>query len=160
MPSASRTVVINRPVEDVFAFFTDPDNDPRWRTHVKDIHAHEPPAVGAHVHQVVAGPLGRGIPADLEITAYDVPSRYAFQVVAGPARPAGDFRFTPKGDGTEVSFTLSADLRGIKKLLMGKPVQQSMDSEVAALDTAKEILEGADPRDVPSNGQKSPESPQ
>lgn len=143
MPSASRTVVINRPVGDVFTFFTDPDNDPRWRTHVKDIHAHEPPAVGAHVHQVIAGPMGRGIPADLEITVYDVPSRYAFQVVAGPARPQGDFRFTPLGEATEVSFTLSAELGGVKKLLMGKAVQQSMDSEVAALDTAKAILEDA-----------------
>lgn len=142
MPSATRSIVINRPVADVFAFFTDPANDPRWRDGVKDIHGHGEPAVGEVIHQTIAGPMGRGIAADIEITAYDVDSRYAFQVVAGPARPQGDFRFVPSGDGTEVTFTLSAELTGLKKLMMAGPVQKSMDGEMRNLDKAKAILEG------------------
>ena len=142
MPSASRTIEINRPPATVFAFFTDPANDPKWRSHVKDIHAHGEPAVGAVIHQVIAGPMGRGIPADIEITAYEPDTRYAFQVVAGPARPHGEFRFAASGTGTEVSFELAAELTGIKKLMMSKPVQQSMDGEMTGLDRAKAILEG------------------
>jgi hypothetical protein len=53
----------------------------------------------------------------------------------------GDYRFTPRGDATEVTFALRAHLNGIKKLLMSKPVQDSMDSEMAALDTAKALIE-------------------
>ena len=87
MPSASATVTINRPPADVFAFFTDPANDTLWRDQVKDIHAHEEPSVGTVIHQVIAGPMGRGIAADLEITAYEPDSHYAFQVIAGPAAP-------------------------------------------------------------------------
>jgi len=142
MPSASRTIEINRPVDEVFAFFATPDNDPRWRDHVKDIHAHGDPEAGAVIHQTIAGPMGRGIAADIEITAYEPTSLYAFQVVAGPARPQGEFRFTPAGDGTEVSFSLTAELTGLKKLLMAGAVQKSMDGEMANLDKAKAILEG------------------
>jgi len=143
MPSASRTITINRPPADVFAFFADPANDPAWRDAVKDIHSHGDPEVGGVIHQTIAGPMGRGLSADLEITAYDVGSRYAFQVVAGPARPAGEFTFAPSGAGTAVTFSLRAELTGVKKLLLAGPVQKSMDAEMANLDKAKAILESA-----------------
>jgi uncharacterized protein YndB with AHSA1/START domain len=143
VPAAQRTIMINRPPEQVFAFFTDPANDLSWRSHVKEAAAQGPIAVGSAVHQVVAGPAGRSIPADFEVTAYDPPSRYAFKVTAGPARPVGEFRFTPAADGTEVSFSLRAELKGIKKILMSKPVQQAMDGEMASLDKAKALIERA-----------------
>jgi len=142
MPSARRTIRIDRPPDQVFAFFADPANDRTWRPHVKEISVDGPIAVGSHVHQVVTGPGGRGIAADLDVTAYDPPTRYAFQVVAGPARPAGEFRFDPAGDATDVTFSLSAELGGLKRIFMGGPVQSSMDGEMAALDTAKAKLEG------------------
>ena len=134
--------MISRPVSAVFAFFTDHDNDRSWRPAVKEIRADGPPAVGARVHQVIAGPAGRGIPADIEITSYVPDQQYAFAVVAGPVRPRGEFRFAPTADGgTEVALTLSADLGGVKKLLLGRSVQKSMDSEAAGLDRAKSVLE-------------------
>jgi uncharacterized protein YndB with AHSA1/START domain len=142
MPSASRTIIIDRPIDRVFAFFTTPSNDPKWRPHVKEIKAEEPPAVGSRIHQVIPGPGGRGIPADIQVTAYEPPTRYAFEVIAGPVRPQGEFRLTPAGATTEVTLSLSADLGGIKKLVLSRPVQRSMNGEVAGLDTAKRLLEG------------------
>ncbi len=142
MPSATRTIRIGRAPDQVFTFFTDPANDPSWRPHVKEISAEGPGRVGGKIHQVVEGPGGRGIAADIEVTAYEPSTRYAFKVVAGPARPVGEFRFSPSGDGTEVTFSLSAELGGLKGLFMSRPVQSSMDGEMAALDTAKAKLEG------------------
>lgn len=143
MPSAQRTIVIDRPADQVFAFFANPANDKTWRPHVKEIAAEGPPAVGSRIHQVVDGPGGRGIAADIEVTAYDPPTRYAFLVVAGPARPKGEFRFVPSGVGTEVQFSLSAEIGGLKRFLLTGPVQKSMDGEVAALDTAKRLIESS-----------------
>lgn len=144
MPRAQRTLVIARPVSAVFEFFTDPANDPQWRNHVKEINAEGPVATGSRVHQVIAGPGGRGIPADFEVTAYEADRRFAFDVIAGPVRPRGEMRFTPTEEGaTECSFTLEAELSGLKKLLMGRAVQRSMDGEMADLDKAKAILETA-----------------
>jgi uncharacterized membrane protein len=141
MPKAQRTIVIDRPVDQVFAFFSDPSNDLKWRTHAREIAADGPPRVGSTIHQVIDGPGGRGIPADIRVTAYEPASRYGFQVIGGPVRPVGEFRFTSTGDATEVSFSLAADLAGVKKWLMSKPVQKSMESEMASLDTAKTIIE-------------------
>jgi len=79
---------------------------------------------------------------DIEVTAYDPPTRYAFLAIAGPARPVGEYRFAPSGAGTEVTFSLRAELGGLKKLLMSGPVQKTMDGEMQALDAAKAKLEG------------------
>jgi uncharacterized membrane protein len=142
MPKAQRTVVIARPVSDVFAFFTEHANDQKWRSHVKEISAEGPLAVGARVHQVIAGPGGRGIASDIEVTGYQPNSRYAFQAVQGPVRPRGEFRFQPTADGgTEVNLSLAAELSGLKKLLMSRAVQKAMDGEVGGLQKAKAILE-------------------
>ena len=143
MPSAKRTIVIHRPRDEVFGFFTDHANDPKWRPYVKEIDPVSRVPVGTRVHQVIKGPGGRGLGADIEVTASEPPSRYAFQVVAGPARPRGEFRFIETPTGTEVHFALDAELGGIKKLLMSGPVQRSMDGEMAALDTAKRMIEGS-----------------
>jgi uncharacterized protein YndB with AHSA1/START domain len=143
MPSAQRTISIATTPEKAYAFFADPANHQRWRPHVKVIAASGPPRVGGHIHQVVDGPGGRGIAADIEITAYEPPTRYAFAVVAGPARPKGEFRITPTPAGVDVSFSLQAELGGLKKLFLGGQVQSSMNGEMAALDTAKLLLESA-----------------
>jgi uncharacterized protein YndB with AHSA1/START domain len=143
MPNAQRTISISTTPEKAFAFFADPANDKRWRPAVKEIAASGPARVGGQIHQVVEGPGGRGIAADIEITAYEPPTRYAFKVVAGPARPEGEFRITPTAGGVDVSFSLKAELGGLKKFLLGGPVQNSMNSEMAALDTAKRLLEGS-----------------
>ena len=89
MPHAERTIVINRSPDEVFRFFTTPANDASWRTGVKEISAEGPVAVGTKVHQVVAGPGGRSIAADIQVTAYEPPTRYGFKAIAGPARPVG-----------------------------------------------------------------------
>ena len=81
------------------------------------------------------------MPSDFEVTAYEPDTHLAFRVTAGPVRPVGDYTFRPVAYGTEVTLSLSAELSGVKKLLMSRPVQKAMDSEVAGLDRAKRILE-------------------
>ena len=140
MPHATRTVIIDRPLKEVFAFLADAENDPTWRTGVITIHRDGPMAVGSRYSQQTAGPLGRPIPADLEITEYVPDSTVAFRVIAGPVRPFGSYVFT--GDlTTTVTFSLEVNLTGIKKLLMTRMVQQTMDAEMAALDRVKALLE-------------------
>ena len=62
-------------------------------------------------------------------------------MVAGPARPIGEFLFAPSGAGTSATFPLRADLDGLKGVLLGRPVQSSMNGEMAALDKAKSLIE-------------------
>jgi uncharacterized membrane protein len=141
VPSASRSIVIHRPITQVFAFFADAENDPQWRSGVKEIKRNGELGVGTRYHQLVNGPAGRAITADIEVTAYEPDVHVAFHGTSGPVRPNGDYRFGDTGDSTEVTFTLDAQLSGFKKLFMGNAVQRSMDAEVAGLDRAKSLLE-------------------
>jgi len=59
--------VINRPPDEVFAFLTDPGNDLKWRPHIKEIAPQGPADVGSTIHQVLIGPGGCNLPADLEV---------------------------------------------------------------------------------------------
>ena len=143
MPRAQRSVRIARPASEVYAFFADPGKEKSWRgSHLKEFTPLGPIEVGTRIHQVVAGPMGRGIDADIEITGLEPGERYAFVGVSGPLRPVGEYTFHQTDTDTLVTFTLDAPLSGLKKVLMGNAVQKSMDAEMAALDTAKAVLEG------------------
>ena len=141
MPQARRSVLIGRAVEDVFAFFTDPANDHRWRPQVIRTASAGPPIVGERIHVVVTGHRGRGVPADVEVTAYEPSRRYAFRGAEGPVRPRGEYRFASYGSGTEVTFVLEAEIPGLRKLFLSSRVQKSLESEMRALDAAKRLLE-------------------
>jgi uncharacterized protein YndB with AHSA1/START domain len=141
MPSAERSVVIAAPITEVFAFFADAEQDPRWRSQVKEIKREGDIGNGARYHQTINGPRGRSISADFEVTAFEPDTHLAFQVISGPVRPHGDFRLRTVPTGTEVTFRMNAELTGMQKVFMARPVQKAMLSEVAGLDRAKDILE-------------------
>jgi uncharacterized protein YndB with AHSA1/START domain len=138
---AEREVSIRRRPEQVFAFVADGLNGPTWRTGILDIAHVSGAGQGAVYRQGVQGPGGRRIAADYRITAYEPPRRLAFEAIAGPVRPSGEYRFEPEGDGTRLTFTLDAELGFLKRLLLGRAVQQTMDAEVGATERLKRHLE-------------------
>jgi hypothetical protein len=89
----------------------------------------------------VRGPGGRRVDADYRVTAYEPNSRLAFEAIAGPVRPIGEYRLEEVDGGTRLTFALSAELGGLKRLLMGAAVQKTMDAEVQATERLKSILE-------------------
>lgn len=142
MPSARHSVVIDRPVHEVYAYVADGTTARMWRASVKDIKlvAGTPATVGARYEQGMKGPGGR-IPADYEIVEA-VPDRLlAFQVVAGPARPRGRYEFETANGGTRVTFALDWEPKGIKERLMAPMVARTMPGEAATLNDLKRVLE-------------------
>jgi uncharacterized membrane protein len=141
MPSAQHQVSIGRPVGEVFAYVADGLNGPRWRSGVLDVSLVSGSGVGATYKQGVKGPGGRRIDADYRVTAFEPDRRIAFEAIAGPVRPSGEYRFEAADGGTRLTFSLQAELTGIKKLLMSGAVQKTMDAEVAATERLKQLLE-------------------
>ena len=140
MPSTENSILINKPVSEVFAFVADHENDPKWRPGVNDIKHASGEGVGTVYRQGMKGPFGRRIPADFEVTAYEQNSHMAFRTLGGPVQPEGVFRFEETDGGTRVTFSLTADLRGAQKL-MAPMVGRSIRSEVGALENLKRVLE-------------------
>jgi uncharacterized protein YndB with AHSA1/START domain len=145
MPSAEREVTIARPVAEVFAFVADGLNAPRWRPGVLDISLTSGTGLGAVYKQGVKGPAGRRIDADYRVTAYEPNRRLAFEAIAGPVRPTGQFVLDEVDGPTRLTFALQTELSGLKKLLMAGAVQKTMDAEVAATERLKEVLEAPQP---------------
>jgi len=145
MPAAERSITINRPVEDVFAFVVDGTKAMQWRPAVLDVARIGGEGLEATYRQGVKGPGGRRISADYEVYDVEPNRRIAFRTIAGPVRPTGGYRFEAVPEGTAVTFSLAAQLGWLKGLLMSGAVQSSMDGEMAALDNLKRILEGETP---------------
>jgi uncharacterized membrane protein len=141
MPEARHQVTIHRPAGEVFAFIADGLNGPKWRSGILDIAHVSGSGVGATYKQGVKGPGGRRLDADYRVTMYEPNSRLAFEAIAGPVRPTGQYVLEEVDGGTRLTFALEAELGGIKKLLMGGAVQKTMDSEVQATERLRSLLE-------------------
>jgi uncharacterized membrane protein len=141
-PSAANELTIARPLDEVFAFFSNPlENDTRWRPGLVKITHESGQGVGARYAQQMKGPGGAPIKTVTEITALDPPHRIEFATVKGFIEPRGRFLFTEVDGGTRVRFELEAELGGLKGLMMGSMVGKTMASEVGNLSKAKELLE-------------------
>jgi uncharacterized membrane protein len=91
VPAASHSVTVNRPASEVFAFVADGDNEPSWRPGVLDIRRVSGDSVGSVYRQGVRGPGGRRVAADYQVTAYQPDTLMAFETIAGPVCPTGEF---------------------------------------------------------------------
>ena len=142
MPHADNSVTISRPVSDVFAFILDGEKNPLWRPAVADIQrvSGTPDGAGARFKQGLKGPGGRRMDGDYEIVECQPNKLIRFQVIAGPARPAGSFRFEPTGSATRVTFSLDYQPRGLA-WLMSPMISRTMRGEVATLANLKSDLE-------------------
>ena len=142
MPHAEHTVTVSRPPRDVFDYLAEGTHNREWRTGVLEIsRTSAADGQGATYRQVLAGPGGRRIDGDYQITGFEPPRRLEFQVTAGPARPVGLFELTENADeSTRVRFSLDLKPTGLMRL-MTPMITKTMQREVAQLDNLKAILE-------------------
>ena len=143
MAHAEESITIHRPVNAVFDFVLDGTTSPLWRPGVVDIQRvpGKPSGVGAVYKQGLKGPGGRRIEGDYEIVECQPNELIKFQVISGPARPTGTYRFETVGDATRVTFMLHYEPKGLARL-MDPMITRTMRSEVATLSNLKAYLEG------------------
>jgi uncharacterized membrane protein len=142
MAHAEASITIHQPVHVVFDFVLDGTKNPLWRKAVTDIEkvAGTPSGVGAAYKQGLKGPGGRRISGDYAITECNPNETIAFQVISGPARPTGRYRFESVDRGTHVTFVLDFTPKGLAKL-MDPMITRTMRGEVATLSHLKAYLE-------------------
>lgn len=89
MLDISHSVIIDRPVQEVFAYAGDPTNDDQWATVVVESRktSDGPLAKGATLVQVLRF-LGKRIETECEVTDHEQDRRIAFTMVAGSNRGA------------------------------------------------------------------------
>jgi uncharacterized protein YndB with AHSA1/START domain len=141
------SVVIDRPVEEVFAFVTDPNNDPLW--HASTLEAEQTSEGAVEVgttYGVVLKFLGRRIETTYEITEYEPPRRHCVRITSGPIPAVGCHLLDPT-DGGSTRFTQTLD-RGelgfffrLAEPLVRRAINRQSEADMATL---KDLLESGE----------------
>jgi len=140
MIRVEHSAVINRPVEEVFAYATDPAHVSEWQASALEASVDGPIQAGATGREVRKF-LGRRIESTMLIEAYEPPRRFALKVTSGPVRFRFDQTTEPEGGGTRISVVAEGEPGGFFKL--AEPiVERAVKREIVAnTETLKDILE-------------------
>jgi carbon monoxide dehydrogenase subunit G len=100
------TAVIERPIEEVFAFLSDGANDPKFSPRVQSIHktTDGPPGVGT-VYRSTVKDAGMTTQREFEITEFIAPTRirWAERSRNTVTAPEGGYDLAPVGEGTRLT---------------------------------------------------------
>lgn len=135
--------VIERPVEAVFAYLTDLQNDAAWRNEWVDASrlTDGPLGVGCRF-RLVGSILGRRFDVDYETTEYEPNVRSAWKGTSGPMPLNFERAFEPVEGGTRVRVVYEASVPWLLRPftpLLGRAGRRALDGDLPAL---KAILEG------------------
>ena len=135
-------IVIDRPVEEVFEFVSNPENDTSWQSGLEEsrLTSEGPMGVGS-THLVVRRFLGKRIESLSEVTRFEPNAKIGLNSLSPPGQFAVEYTFEPINGGTRITTVAQADSGGLFKLgepLVMKMVEAEMRRDFAAL---KELLE-------------------
>lgn len=143
MINVAVSIVINRPISDVFAFVANFENHPKWETDFQEVKriSSKPGGVGTTYQCVLKFP-GQTATSKFEITEYMLDQKIAYEgEVAGPAKPKGSFVFESVGDGTKVTALPRPEFRGLFRLLEPMIAGYIRKNNVTHLNNLKGLLE-------------------
>jgi uncharacterized membrane protein len=140
------SVVINRPVDEVFEFLANSENDPQWQSGVLEVRktSEGPLGVGT-TYTSVSRLLGRQLESVVEYTAYEQNKRLAGKATSGPIPFQFETSFEPAAEGgTTVTTAGEGEVGGFFKL--AEPVVARMLKRQFETDSAnlKDLLEAQD----------------
>lgn len=143
MITISKSVIVNQPVDSVFAYVSNSEHDGEWSTgtvtEVRKV-SDGPLGVGTrflNVHYF----LGRRQEALMEVTAFEVPSRYSFDGKVGSGQVSVTFDFEPLDEGTRLKLSAQVETAGM--FTLAEPVVavilgRKMTTDLNALKTLLE----------------------
>jgi carbon monoxide dehydrogenase subunit G len=129
--------LIDKPVKDVFAFVTNPNNMSKWNSAVVSMEQITPGAIGMGTKfKNVGEMLGRRIEGEMQVITFEQDSKYGFQMNAGPMQVNVNLTFKTVGTGTKLSLNAQGNPAGVFKLaegVMQGRVKSMMEENLARL---------------------------
>ncbi len=132
------STLVDRPIEDVFIFSSNPLNTPKWQVKVAKVEQLTPDPIGVgSKFNSRAGMLGQAMDGLMEIIEYDPPTKFGLSNHAGPMKMRIIVTLKPVGTGTQITINVQGYPEWLFKQLMGQ-VKIQMEANVAKL---KALLE-------------------
>ena len=147
MATITKSVTINRPPDEVFAYLDDLNKHQEWQSQIESrrIVTEGPTRVGTEVEDVRSvGGGRRKVEMRWHLTEHDPAARRsAFETTEGEMiKPSGVISVSPAGEGSEVTFQFHTNPYGLGLLLaplmINRDVKKTIDGDMERL---KERLE-------------------
>ena len=138
-------VVIDRPIEDVFAFFSNFENSPLWGRTIKTVKDSDGPiSVGTRFREE-AKIMGRTMKHESEVTEFDPPKRffYSNRFENGISEQAR-FTFESVEGGTRMNPAADVEMKGVPQMLAPLFSLVMKTFVRSLLNNLKEVLESPD----------------
>ena len=142
MATFTVTTFINRPLQEVFDFMSNPANFAQWQSGTKSAKwaSEGPVGVGSIFHSV-GEMMGCEMKMDLEITQWSPPTVWGIKGKSGPMKFEAISKFESKDGGTQVTQTFEGEVGGFFSIAEGlaiKQLQKQIETDGNAL---KKLLE-------------------
>jgi carbon monoxide dehydrogenase subunit G len=138
------TVLVKRPIEQVFDFLADGENDKKFSSRVLAIAktTEGPPAVGTVFASTVKD-AGVKTKREFELVEFERPTKLRWRELskAPVVVPSGGYDLESEGEGTRVTLFNELEGRGFGKLIVGfalRSARKSADDMVASIGAAVE----------------------
>lgn len=142
MAKMETTIVINRSLEEVFAFTTNFENQPKWQSRLLEAQQTSEGPIGVGTKwRFVAKFLGQRIEFEQECTEYEPNRMYAGKSTSGPFPIEGRQTYEPVEGGTRLNVTGEVQPGGFFKLaepLVVRMLKRLTDADLANL---KDLME-------------------
>ena len=142
MTRIEKSIVIDRPVEEVFEFTHDARNDPVWQPTISETRQDPegPMRVGTKVTETRHF-LGRRIETTFEVTEYEPNRGSSIRSTSGPIPVTGSYALEPLDGRTRFTMTLETEAHGFFKLaepVFARMARREVESNLGHL---KDVLE-------------------
>jgi uncharacterized protein YndB with AHSA1/START domain len=140
------TIVIDRPIEDVFAFLADGENDKKFSSRVMEIAktTDGPPGVGT-VYASTVKDAGMKTHREFELTEFEPPTKIRWTEVSKNlvVAPEGGYDLAPSGAGTELTLFNELQGRGVGVLIAPLALRSARKGADAFAQAIKAAVEAA-----------------
>jgi uncharacterized protein YndB with AHSA1/START domain len=138
--------VINRPVDQVFAFLVDPTKTSDWTPGVTEARQTSDGPVGVGTTVLFIGKfLGRGFESLSEVTNYVPNEKFTSKTTSGPIHLEVDSTLQPVDGGTRLATDYRGESRGFFKLAEPVIVRLAKKHFETAAENLKALLEAEGP---------------
>jgi uncharacterized membrane protein len=136
------SIIINRPIEEVFAYVSNLQNGPQWQTGLFEVRRITQGSLGiGSQFASVRKFLGRKLEANVEIVAYEPNRKIVIKSPSGSVPFEQSFLFEPVADGTRLATLIelhTSGFMGLAEPMIAGSLKREME---AAFGDLKDLLE-------------------
>ncbi|MGD8751087.1 MAG: SRPBCC family protein [Anaerolineales bacterium] len=135
-------VIINRPLEEVFAFVRDMNNHAEWQTGVLESRVTSEGGVEVgSTYRYVTQMMGRQIQTEGQVITCDLDKGFFYRSTKAPFQIVGGYTFEKANGGTRLTQRIVADVEGFFRLAKPIVVRTTKRNLENNLLTLKDLLE-------------------